>query len=449
MSRFFLLLKTLSPSRIIVCVLAIALQVQVTILNNGNYLGLRVNLADFALPFFCLLAGINIVFKRALVPKWTLKYGWLWIATLLCVMTIALINGYLFTGTWSNWAFFNKYIGFWILIAYLCLGGWLITNAKDHTDIIKTFIHAFCGFFVCVLGLSIILIFIETYTGQKFLLTHNPWAGFMVNRNAYMVVAVFVMICILLSYTQEKLPLSNWISAVFWFFLPFFILHNASRTGWIVMTIFMVLFFIKNPKLIIKKTAPPIIAGIGLVLISIYGAGIFSAQGQDQYTHFMELINAPEEKSMYSGDQKRFIAVEDGLELYKNSGNQILGAGLGSYKPFQIQKRGEFIDVIDFTGLWLLTETGLLGLLSFTGFFIACVAQLFRSGKTTSYTAFSKNVLLFMLCFAGMTLLHELLYTRFLWFIMGLALAKPHSEENTSRRYATPSREFPQGPKSQ
>jgi hypothetical protein len=38
------------------------------------------------------------------------------------------------------------------------------------------------------------------------------------------------------------------------------------------------------------------------------------------------------------------------------------------------------------------------------------------------------GILLMMMIFAIMSLVHELLYTRFLWFFMGLALALPRDE---------------------
>lgn len=437
-------LKKVDFNKIILGVLAVALQIQVTILETDNYLGLRVNLADFVLPFFCLTALALTLLKKATLPKWIMPCGWIWIAGLIAIMTIALLQGHAITGTWSLWAFFNKYIGFWILISYMVLGGWIASNTKTYIASLQTFITFFCGFFVFILALTVILVFAQTYMNTEFSLPHNPWAGYMVNRNAYMVVAVFVMICITLSYTNDKLTLPNWICRVFWFLFPFFLIHNASRTGWIVMALLVVIFICKHPKLCLKKISLPILAGIGLLIFSIYGAGIISAQGKDQYTHFMELINAPEEDidtgrpvTMYSGDERRLIAVEDGMELYTKSGNPLLGAGLGSYKPFQIEKRGKFIDVMDFTGLWLLVETGALGLLSFSAFFAICLYGLFKRWRSENTHPLQLAVLIFMLCFAAMSMLHELLYTRFLWFIMGLAIAQNICDKENFRTKMT------------
>jgi len=128
---------------------------------------------------------------------------------------------------------------------------------------------------------------------------------------------------------------------------------------------------------------------------------------------------------MYIGDEKRLFALEDGLDLYAATGYSLLGSGLGTYKPFQIKKRGEYIDVIDCTPLWLFVETGPLGLVTFFAFFCAC---LWGAGSKKLSLPENRNFRLaafaFLIAFAFISLLHEVLYTRVLWFILGMALAK-------------------------
>lgn len=423
--------KKIDFSKIALTVLAIALQIQVTILANDTYHGLRLSLADTILPLLGIVALVLTIRKNAVLPRWIIPYGGGMLAGLLCVMTISLMQGHSTTGVWSFWALFNKYIGFWILIFYFVLGGWIVTNTKQYDKTLQLFITVFCGFFVTLLALTVILIFAQSVLHIEFSLPRNPWSGYMVNRNAYMVVAVFVMICIVIVQSNEKSFMPNWISALFWFLFPFFLMHNASRTGWIVMGLLALGFFLKHPILCFKKVSLPVIAGVVLLAFSFYGAGIISPQGRYQYRHFTNLINPPDidvetgrPMMMYGGDQKRLIAYEDGMQLYTQSGNPLLGAGLGSYKPFQIEKRGEFIDVMDFTGLWLLVETGLLGLSAFSAFFALCLFVLYQRWREKKAYPIQVALLIFIPCFIGMSMLHELLYTRFLWFIMGLALAQ-------------------------
>ena len=404
-------------------VLAVLLQVQVTLFAHGNYLGLRVNSADLLLPFLGIFVLFQLFFRKKRWPQWSVAYLWGWLALLFAVMSIALVNGYFVNGVFSSWALVNKYAGFLVLLGYFLLGGWLVSNFRPSSDVIRVFCTVFCGFLTVLMALSTVLLFFEPVLGKDFVLIHNPWAGLMVNRNAYMVVAMFALVIVLTSYHHEDVALPEWVRILFWFLMPIFCLHNASRTGWIVLALFLPVFMARYPVFSLRKIVLPVVLGVGLAVFSVYGAGITSPQGQVQYKHISDLVNAPEGKKMYVGDQKRLIAVEDGMELYQTRGNPIIGAGLGSYKPFQIQKRGEFIDVIDFTALWLLVETGILGLCAFAGFFLVCAYTLWRQWRAGG-DSYALIMLVFLLCFGAMSTLHELMYTRFLWFALGLALGR-------------------------
>ena len=88
--------------------LAIALQIQVTLFSSEDYLGLRVNLADFILPLLGLFILISLLLKRSVWPRWSGKFGYWAIALLSAAMLLACVNGYLTLGHWSNWALVNK-----------------------------------------------------------------------------------------------------------------------------------------------------------------------------------------------------------------------------------------------------------------------------------------------------------------------------------------------------
>jgi O-antigen ligase len=93
---------------------------------------------------------------------------------------------------------------------------------------------------------------------------------------------------------------------------------------------------------------------------------------------------------------------------------------MGAY--FEETKRAGDPLVIHNTLVWLLAETGLVG---FVVFFAAGVVILWATmrrlrdptdvGMTT--------IFLFVLAFASMSMVHELLYQRVLWFVLGVCLA--------------------------
>lgn len=398
--------------------IALALQIQIDLFATDTYLGLRVNLADLLLPFAGTVVIITLLFQKSIWPKWVFSYAWLWIAGLITVMSISLWHGYETNGFWSNWAFINKYAGFFILMAYFALGAWITSNFEGVYDIHKTFSNMLSVGFVATIIIGLFAVFAMFLFNTEIDLAKFPWEGFMANRNALMVLGIFAMI-LLETYTSYGTPLYRKGHWLYWFLMPTFFIYNASRTHWIFTGLFSIFVGIKNHRHLLTFIIPALLIGTIFITIIINTISV----GEVRYMRQAKYLGAVLSNDVtYQGDQKRFIALEDGLELYQKS-NPVLGAGLGVYQEFQKEKRGEYIDVIDFTPLWLLVETGPLGLLTFSAFFFMCLYTLYKTGIKEKQP-FQAAVFYFLILIIGMSFLHELLYTRFLWFALGLALAR-------------------------
>ena len=409
-----------------VVIFAVALQVQVTLFASGDYLGLRVSVADLLLPFAGLFILFSLLSNKSNWPKWQVRYFVIWLMALLFVMSLALLNGYIVNGFLSNWAFVNKYIGFLILLSYVALAGWIVTNTSDIHYSLRLFMSVFCGFFVLTLFASILAFFLQYISPFPLWISDYAWDGFMANRNAFMVVFVMAFIFIIWSYADKNSLIPIWVKSLFWLSMPMFFIFNESRTGWIAAVILGIILFLKQPLKRAKSVLPLLLFGTILAYSSYYvttkaTSYVLGGRQMHYLLHMNEANNGG-----YIGDHRRYIAIEDGLELYREH-NPLIGAGLGTYKPFQIEKHGKFIEIMDFTGLWLLVETGLLGLGVFGAFFIMCALSLYRSGYALGNSSYHRAVLVFLLMFAAMSVLHELMYTRFLWFVVGLAMARQRS----------------------
>ncbi len=402
--------------------MAVFLQVQLTLFADGDYRGLRIGAADICMPFIGLCVLWSLWRKKTKWPQWFSSRKIIWILSLVLVMSVALLNGYIVSDAFSSWAFINKYIGFFLLLSYFFLGNWIAANVEDRQHIYAVFMRWFVGFFVAVMCATILALVLQPFTPFSLWMQHYPWDGFMVNRNAFMVIFVLVFSFVIWDYAAGSHSFPRWMLLCFWLSMPLFFVFNESRTGWIVAAILGCIFFLKNPLIRAKKVIPLLIVGVGLAYGSYYIVTdqVALAFNGDQLRHLLNVSDAPDE--IYMGDQKRYIAIEDGVDLYMRY-NPLVGAGLGSYQPFQIEKRGESIEIMDFTALWLLVETGGLGLLTFVSFFAYCAWLLYREGYCDKPSNYHRAMFIFLLLFAGMSVLHELMYTRVLWFSMGLALA--------------------------
>lgn len=414
---------------LLVIIFAFALQIQISLFSGTNYLGLRINLADFILPFALIFAAISLYKNKTQLPQWHMPKFFIWICGLAIIMTAALIQGYFSIGGISMWAFANKYIGFFILCAYALLGGWIATNhdtSSNETG--KTFGTWLSAFFITTLTYSGLCIFLLGFFGLRFWIEEFSWDGFMANRNAWAVLGIFVMIFLLNSRKTYDYSSSAILHHLFWLMLPLYCLYNASRSGWIIMLVAFLIFIARSPVQKLKVILPLLLIGVTLAYISFHTNATPLVEKTRQFELFLTGSRIPGTDQFYSGDMQRLIAYEDTFELFKNS-NFILGGGLGSYKAFQIEKRGEFVNVVDCTPLWLLGETGLLGLVAFIGFFATVFITLY---KNRGDHILRHTMIWFLLAFAGMSLLHELMYSRFVWFALGLALAKNKAEKSIS-----------------
>ncbi len=410
----------------LVVFLAVALQVQVTLFAQGDYLGIRVGLADLFIPLIGVGVLFSLVTKRSAFPKFAMPFTVCWLLSLVMVMSVSVLNGYIVTGAISSWAFVNKYIGFYLLVSYFLLGAWIVTNCSDVKRMISLFVRSFCAFFILTLFFSVVTLYLQPFVPFALRLPAYPWDGFMANRNAFMVVFVCVFIFLIWGMVGGRMALPKWLQVLFWLCLPVFCVFNDSRTGWIAIVVLSVVLLLHKPFERLRFILPIVLVGVVLSYGSYYMTTHSTVLKGAQAGYLVDLLFAGEGGPDYVGDRQRVIAVEDGLELYQKS-DPLVGAGLGSYKPFQIEKRGEFINIMDFTGLWLLVETGAVGLFVFFAFFAAAALTLFNHGFIKDQGGYYRAMFVFLILFGGMSVLHELMYTRFLWFAMGLALAVPVS----------------------
>lgn len=411
---------------------AIALQIQITLFASGDYMGLRISAADFLIPLAGLGILLSLFLKRSQLPQWKKPFAWHFPALMTGIIIMAMVNGYLVQGGISQWALVNKFIGWFLLMAYFYAGGWLAAN--HHEKYIPLFIKSFCGFFIFTAGIEITDQFMRAQG-----VTLGPRAdwetirGFTGNRNAF----AFLMCCvasITTLYGFHKNGISTKIMVLFWIAFPLAFLFNGSRTLWVCAAALLGIFTWMDWKKSVRCILPSI-------LIGLFAFFIFSSEMQKKYFSFLpynsinKLYNYMQTPEDPQAESLAFDTGDAGrMEIAKGAAQLIVkyplqGAGLGSVLYFQEQKNAKTRNIIDNTGLWLLTETGIIGFGIFAASYIFMALALSRSARNfqNPENILPLAALLVMLCFGIFSLLHEILYTRFFWFILGMALALPRT----------------------
>lgn len=420
-------------------VLPVTLQIQVTLFQSPEYLGLRINLSDLLLPFAGLGVLYTLICKKSLWPQWQMRHLYLWLAVLTSVLVAALLHTHFTYGEISRWALVNKFCGWFILIALLGLGGWIGTNAR--TAHIELFFKTFLYFGLGVVAIESALMIGQSYWWTIYtdynISTRYPLDGLMANRNAFGVLYLTFTALTLAFYFGNNATLKSWYYPLFFFLLPFLMMFNASRTVIATLILLLLGFLVCNVRQHRKAGIILLCFAVGaLALFGIYHDkpnDVMIAKGKQLNIeeHFKgEFTEEDNPDAPHVGDSMRLTILKDAKTMIAE--RPFTGSGLGSMLFHQQTTHGKIVNLIDCTPLWLLVETGMIGLLAFAAFYVQSFRTLYAGWKQNEdFTrALRLGIITAMVCFTLMSLFHEIMYTRFVWVLLGLGLTlRTHPNE--------------------
>jgi hypothetical protein len=409
--------------------LAVMIQMQLSMGEGSGYLGLRVNLADILLPVLGVFVLATLLMKKSAWPQWILHGAWIWLAALSAIMLFAFLNGHWVTDEWSRWALVNKLAGWFILVAYFCLGGWIAANGGNaaRSLFIDLFVTGFCA--VAAASLAVLYFYDAGIFTPETLIPY-PLRGLMGNRNAFaFLCAVVVIVAAVREFRGGGLH-DRFLMPLLSFLLPLIIVEAGSRTGVAVITAILVLIFFLHPAQMLRRVMSFLAMGVvaAFLIHAATGAPLLR-ENQIARTSLISDIaqktaadERMEPRIEKRGEAVRLRTARDAVALWQE--HPLFGAGLGTHLARAHEKyKGTnlMVDVIDCTPLWLLAETGIAGTLLFGGFFAVAMISLWKQ----SSDPYAFAMFLTLVFFAVTALAHEIMYTRFIWLIAGMALARP------------------------
>lgn len=432
------MLKALRFPAIVSCLCAFigfAIQIQMSIGQTEESIGLRVNLGDLALP----LAGVfilgTLLLHKTVLPRWHLPMGIFWPVALSCLLCFAMWNGHHTTGAWSQWAIINKFIGWFVLMAYFGLGAWITTNfGHEH---IRLFLKTFLLTCIPISVGHLIYLMLPEY-GLIEHHSHYQHTGLMGNRNAMGFILMATLAILVVYKAADRLPIHPRIYFGFLAVIPLMAFYNESRALWIALglTAIAVLALYKGAGIKALRSSLFIAA---MSLSAVLTLNHFDLLYRNSVAHYQAFTHQTilGTETLYAGDVQRLRVLSDSIDFWKD--RPVEGIGLGSFLYLQEQKYADnpqsiFLGIIDSSPLWIWTEMGLIGALLMGSFYVLSLNTLRRFGTSqTEMATLRRAVLVILLGFAAMSLFHELLYTRFIWFFLGLALAVSREELESVR----------------
>lgn len=414
--------------------LAFLVQLQVDLPVGAS--NLRVNLADLLIAPLILWFFKEVLSKKLRPPKFIAKQIPYYALTITAVFTYGLIIGWLEIGDWTAWALANKYIGWFVLLAYFFVGA-MVVHAMP-----KEGAWTFCLVFICFLVTTTLLHAIPdllTMTGTIQLipaLTGNPLnprqlSGFVGNPNSYaFFLLVGVALMIVVDGRLEKV--SRAIPPAIMCILIIGLWYTASRAAWIALLALLVGAAFRQilpyRNLLVGAVCASAVIG-GSILIDPHNP---TASEQK----LVSMVQSAQPNNLFPrpADTERNVTFQSAIELWRN--NPFFGAGLGVHMVRSPETGDGTKKVIHNTALWILAEFGLVGVIPFIVCFIHVFVLLWRrrsdrrSPLSDHGLDYEAALWLVLIAFATMSVAHEMLYQRIMWLLAGMALVD-HAESHS------------------
>ncbi len=336
-------------------------------------------------------------------------------------ITLALLNGWLRYG-YSNWAFYNRFIGWFILLSYFATGA-LIAGAL-HRAGLKLLLK-------CLLaaGMAIALLDLALLAGNAVGMPWNAYLpdnllrGLTQNANAFSLeMTVLIAIVCALNGRVRAQRSTDW-DYMGVFTLSILLLANCyslSRTGLITsMAVVAVALAFRwvSARLILLAVTITVAVFFSPVLLKLSTAA-FHYVGLSTPELASGLTTASPLRIVHdSSDSERWYSISRGLELWLQ--NPIFGNGLGAFVASVKAEQGTML-VIHNSGVWMLAEMGVLGFAIFAvAFFVVVRAALSRASREEPW---ARVLVLVLLTFALFQMTHDVFYQRLFWLVIGATL---------------------------
>jgi hypothetical protein len=359
---------------------------------------ININLAD---PF-AIVGGIMLLLAaRYGALRWRLSGINLHVVLCTFALTLALLIGASHIG-WTQWAVTNKYLGWFILLAFAATGA---LGAKlDLKRTLDTF--ALAGGTIVALQIAQIY-----FVALGVVPPASNIMGFAQNANAF-AFQCLMLLGVTLSQQRPRPTLIALVLAA--------IIFTGSRAGIGAACVVIATALILAPN--VWKPIAKGVVGLGVIIGLMLLLGMIPALvghgaiGTESLPTVLGTIRST--AKLASSDSDHLRSTEAGIRMFL--AHPIFGAGLG---VFIHDWPGKVPLVIHSTLLWLLAEFGLVGTLIFlipvVRLFVSEAAQ-FRRNDTAG-----RLIILLIAALSSMSLFHELMYQRTFWFLLGLALATP------------------------
>lgn len=328
--------------------------------------------------------------------------------------------GYLRFGS-NDWALMNRGFGWVVITGYVALGALMALTPRNT---INAMLQAFTlsGATIAALQLVLMLyaLFIDTLPAD---MLSMPLRGYAGNSNAFAFQMVMAAAATIALRHAVSFRMPQYLSNAALLVILAAIHYSHSRAGMGMMAILIIVMMVFSPPE--RRRQAFVTAGYlcGAYLLLLLLPSIL-AYAQTLLTSFdlnrsvSAYLSLPLRRD--SSDSERWLTIVQGWDLWLQ--HPVLGNGLGAYVQGRIEAGQQFL-VIHSVPVWLLAETGLLGLLVLTVVLILFVKTAFEAMARPQTLAWGLGLLIILACMTASGLVHDFFFQRPFWFLLGLFIA--------------------------
>jgi hypothetical protein len=431
---------------------------------------IRIGLSDFVLLLVLPLLGWAMLRREVSLPPIP-RGAVFWLGALTIWLTIALVHGRTAMGAWQSWAVLNKYLGWYVLLLYFALGASVVTADANKGHILHTFLQIFVAT-ASVISIAGFARVIGAQMGWRDIgLLWNRQEGLLANPNAFGV-AMAATWALLTTMGRATPIFSRRVDRTAAAIAVVAVGYSGSRSAQIALVCagaVLLMLGITDWRRLARNLAVAalIVAIIAVLRIEyvnwvwaivtlVFGRVLYALRwllAEASWGLHLALqwvasllgydlgpVGGPETVSApavaipslppltrnlvpgllsatesMSVDQRMSITVA-AFEMWRES--PFWGVGLGTFFHEQVAAGVKPPQLIHTSGLWLLTETGIFGALLVGGFGLYSLSLLYRRPEPIC-RAMIAVIIVFIIGSIG----NELMYQRYFWFLLGLALA--------------------------
>jgi O-antigen ligase len=317
-------------------------------------------------------------------------------AATLCLSASLLIGATSFG--WTEWAVVNRYLGWFILLAYAVTGSLVVREGGE--DALRTLLLTFSGATAAIAVMEIGLSILRGH-GLAVPVAARAVEGFALNHNFF---AFQLLMAIAATFVAARAPATR---VALLAILVAGLWYSGSRSGWITL-LFVLAAAVYLRAAAIREITTATMCAVGVALIPVAQGTITGVAG------FPSLMPSQTDTA------ERIFSITRGLRLFVD--HPVFGAGLGAFRNQLIYMFSNQPLLIHSTAVWLLAEMGIVGFLIFA---IPASHLFFSEIRRPHRDAASKLIVLSLVVFGVMSMPADMLYQRTFWLLMGAALTLP------------------------